>query len=351
MENNSLNAFAIYRLPQSTQIKWVNGFCMNQLTPIDEIPDNSFVLSPFNNGNETYYFSFNQSKEYDKASFELPPLSPSINEADFSTTGKESYVALINKAVNTLKNSASEFQKIVLANTKTIPLSQFNPILFFEKLAQEYPNAFVYCAYTPVSGWWLGASPETLITTQNNQFKSIALAGTLPPNAQRSFSQKEIDEQHWVELYIEKQLIEESIPFQKEGPAPVQAGQLTHLQTSYLFGSDQDEKRMFALLKKLNPTPAVAGLPKDKAINFITENEGITRSFYAGFIGTKQAKNLQLFVNLRCLHWHNKQITLFAGAGITADSNPESEWEETQHKMNTLEKFLFIIFACGFIVL
>jgi isochorismate synthase len=44
-------------------------------------------------------------------------------------------------------------------------------------------------------------------------------------------------------------------------------------------------------------------------------------------------------------------ITLYAGAGITADSNPESEWEETQHKMNTLEKFLFIIFATGFIML
>jgi isochorismate synthase len=351
MENNSINAIALFKLPGTSQIKWVNGHCSNQLTPITEIPNNTFVLSPFNKGDKAYYFQFEEEEDF-QYQHKMPGFIPKLEHATiFETSTKESYLTLVSKAINAINNSNHNFKKVVLANSKKIEIKAFEPITFFEKLANAYPPAFVYCVFTPISGWWIGASPETLVNSCKQHYTSIALAGTLPPNAERNFTQKEIDEQHWVELFIEQQLQTANLPFQKKGPTHFETGHLTHLKTSYFFGSDQNQEQILELLKKLNPTPAVAGLPREEAIDFITENEGISREFYAGFIGIKQEKNLQLFVNLRCLQWQNQQITLFAGAGITADSNPESEWEETQHKMNTLEKFLFIIFATGFILL
>jgi isochorismate synthase len=351
MENNLPNAFAFFRLPQSKQIWMAQGDCLNQLSALQDIPDNSFVLSPFNEGNLAYYFSFDQLKPYQKQFIEPNQATKKNVPINSDVKSKENYINLVGKAKVTIKESGASFKKVVLANAKTIKNNEFNPISFFEQLESAYPNAFVYCAYTPTSEWWIGASPETFICSQNTAFTTIALAGTLPPNTTRNFTSKEIEEQHLVTLFIEQQLKDADIPFQKTVAAPFSTGHLTHLKTSYLFGSNQNTKQIYALIAKLNPTPAVAGLPKEKAIDFISKHENLNRSFYSGYIGLKEANNLQLFVNLRCLKWDKEVITLYAGAGITADSNPESEWEETQHKMNTLEKFLFIIFATGFIML
>jgi isochorismate synthase len=351
MENNSQNAFALFRLPQTKQIWLVQGTCLNKLSALQDIPDNSFVFSPFNAGNLAYYFAFDQLKPYIKENHNLALPQENNQPIVSNSQTKENYINLVAKAKEAIKESETTLKKVVLANAKTIKNIAFNPVLFFDKLAETYANAFVYCVYTPTSEWWIGASPETFICSQNAAFTTMALAGTLPPNATRDFTSKEIEEQQLVALFIEQQLMEAGIPFQKTEAAPYATGHLTHLKTSYLFGSNQNTKQIYELIAKLNPTPAVAGLPQEKAIDFISKHENLNRSFYSGFIGVKEANNLQLFVNLRCLNWDKEVITLYAGAGITADSNPESEWEETQHKMNTLEKFLFIIFACGFIVL
>lgn len=348
MANNPSNAIAIFKLPNSKEIKWVHGNCNSKLKSLTQIEENAFVISPFNKGNEAYYFPFSEVNDFQNESINpyLENLIPR-KELHFKNSNKEEYTNLVEKAVELLKNNPSSFQKVVLATSKSIHKNNFDPITFFETLANSYPQAFVYCAFTPESGWWIGASPETLVTSYQNQFTSIALAGTLPPNANRNFSNKEIEEQHWVEVFIEEKLKEANFEYQKNGPEPFSTGHLTHLKTSYIFGSNQNKTEVLELIKKLNPTPAVAGVPTEKAIHFIQEYEGISREFYAGFIGIKQENRLDLFVNLRCLQWQNNQITLFAGAGITKDSDPKSEWEETQHKMNTLEKFLFTIFASG----
>ncbi|MCG9881194.1 MAG: chorismate-binding protein [Bacteroidia bacterium] len=348
MENNSSNAFALFKLPNSKNINWVNGICTSEFKSIKDIPNNTFVISSFNSSDLAYYFPFQKVNEFHNESLtQLIDVIDSKVNFNFKTSGEESYIKLVSNAVNTLRTHPNSFKKVVLANTKTIEKTGFEPISFFKKLAEYYPSAFVYCAFTPASGWWIGASPETLITSHQNQYTSIALAGTLPPNAQRSFNDKEIEEQHLVELFIEEKLKEAKLSFLKNGPEAFATGHLTHLKTSYVFGSNQNQEEILDLLKIINPTPAVAGLPAEKALAFIKEYEGISREFYAGFIGIKQQDNLQLFVNLRCLHWQKPHITLFAGAGITEDSDPKSEWEETQHKMNTLEKFLFTIFASG----
>ncbi len=87
----------------------------------------------------------------------------------------------------------------------------------------------------------------------------------------------------------------------------------------------------------MHPTPAVAGYPKQKAIDFILENENYNREFYTGYFGfINKDKSSKLFVNLRCMQIEKKKLSVYVGGGITKDSNPLNEWQETEDKSKTL---------------
>ena len=95
------------------------------------------------------------------------------------------------------------------------------------------------------------------------------------------------------------------------------------------------------MLQLLHPTSAVCGLPKEPALRFIIANEGYKRSYYSGFLGPVNSEvGTHLFVNLRCMQLLKTEAVLYAGAGITCESSPEKEWQETQHKMQTMGKIL-----------
>ncbi len=95
------------------------------------------------------------------------------------------------------------------------------------------------------------------------------------------------------------------------------------------------------LLKRLHPTPAVCGLPKEKAYRFIQENEGYDRQYYSGFIGWLEPEGKSdLYVNLRCMNILSDRLVLYAGSGLLLSSEPESEWQETEAKMQTMRRLL-----------
>ena len=76
---------------------------------------------------------------------------------------------------------------------------------------------------------------------------------------------------------------------------------------------------------------------------FILSNETYDREFYTGFLGElnyKKDNATNLFVNLRCLKLENLNAAVFVGGGITAGSNAESEWKETQAKSRTMLNLL-----------
>ena len=103
---------------------------------------------------------------------------------------------------------------------------------------------------------------------------------------------------------------------------------------------------MKEIVQLLHPTPAVCGLPKEIAKEFIIENEPYDRGFYTGFLGelncsfTNKKASSDLFVNLRCMEIKNSQAHLYMGCGITKDSIPEKEWEESVNKSMTMKMVL-----------
>jgi isochorismate synthase len=101
------------------------------------------------------------------------------------------------------------------------------------------------------------------------------------------------------------------------------------------------------MLSLLHPTSAVCGTPKEAAIDWIKQAEAHDREFYSGYLGPVNLNDeIYLFVNLRTVKVRKEtngySATYYAGCGITEDSDPEKEWEETEMKCQTLQRILSI---------
>ncbi len=251
---------------------------------------------------------------------------------------------LVQKAISYIQ--ASGIKKIVTSRASEIPLPpNFDPINAFELLCRRYPQALVSLVSIPSVGTWLGASPELLLSLSDQKLSTVALAGTrayspdLPLSAVR-WGTKEIEEQALVSDYIREFFRQLGLPhFAEDGPRTVAAGNVAHLQTKFEINLPPAQLLHLAnqILHKLHPTSAVCGMPKQEALSFILENERYNRAFYSGFLGPIHMQHhSELFVNLRCMQLKRDRAVLYVGAGITHDSVPELEWEETVLKSKTL---------------
>lgn len=228
------------------------------------------------------------------------------------------------------------FKKLVLARTAEKHISECDLFSLYEKICKNYPRAMVMLFDTPQSGTWIIASPEILLEQQKSIFRTMALAGTMPyDEGLPQWSEKNKHEQNIVERYIENTISPICNQIIKDGPRTVRAGNLMHLRTDFRFHLN-DGCSMGELLGKLHPTPAVCGLPKQEALEFIIKNESINREYYSGFAGPLNIKGeTHLYVSLRCMKIDKNHITAFAGGGIMAESNADEEWKETELKLIT----------------
>jgi len=259
---------------------------------------------------------------------------------------QDSFVTLVNKGIDAIKKG--KFQKVVIARTNMIELNQpLHLVNAFENLAKKYPNTFVSLVSTPEHGTWMGASPELLMNVnQDYILRTMALAGTKPTIS--DWTQKEIEEHEFVKHFIIKQFKEIGIQkFEVLGPKTFTLGHLIHLKTDFTVDfkstapSPSPELVATSILHRLHPTPAVCGLPKKQALHFINHYESFDRSFYTGYLGpTNIQQQTSFYVNLRCMQLLDDKAILYAGAGITRDSDPIKEWEETNLKNKMLLKVI-----------
>jgi isochorismate synthase len=209
---------------------------------------------------------------------------------------------------------------------------------------------FVALVYTPQSGMWLTATPETLLSGIDGRWQTMALAGTMPWSDEVLWSDKNLQEQRYVATYITRQLEHFTSDFTEDGPYTARAGHLAHLRSDFRF-TLLDNARMGDLLFALHPTPAVCGLPKQATYEFILENEHTPRLYYSGFMGPLNLRlpegcllgkkpQTHLFVSLRCMQITDSQYRMFAGGGLLKDSIEEQEWQETEAKLETMRRVL-----------
>ena len=252
-----------------------------------------------------------------------------------------------------------EFSKIVLARCcREENQRHLSPVELFVKACRRYPRMFVSLFSTRRSGTWLMATPEALLQGEGKDWSTMSLAGTMvlqgpqldfdnPPSSDSDhddkgigWNVKNIQEQRFVSTYITERLEQVASDIEEKGPYTARAGHLVHLRSDFHF-TLPDANRLGELLNALYPTPAVCGLPKDAARDFIIHNEFAPRQYYSGFAGPLYLEGgTHLFVSLRCMRIGQEACSLYAGGGLLSDSDMETEWRETESKMETMRGLL-----------
>lgn len=329
--------FALYSLPDVNQIN-----CITQDSAITVLEENSHM--PSAPGFIFYPFQYSKTSPayFIRAEYKFSFLNTDIIKEDLITdykfdtaepnnveTDKKQHCKNIEEAVKAIKKGS--FEKVILSRVQTI--KDIAPIISYIDLFEKYPSAFVSLVYIPGKVLWITATPELLLSSHKDEVNTVALAGTKKPG-KGEWSKKEKKEQQLVADYIHKILEEHCEKIKTEGPEEVLAGNVAHLKTAF---TAQLDSGLWDLVMELHPTSAVCGLPKNAALKFITENELHKRKYYSGFLGPCNIDGgTDLFVNLRCAELSSHKADLFIGGGITVDSAPEAEWDETVLKANTL---------------
>lgn len=248
----------------------------------------------------------------------------------------------VKKAVESIQ--ADEAQKIVLARELRLKLNNRVQVgSLVEKLMDTQEQSYIF-AYEQGDDCFVGASPERLVQVQGNELLSTCLAGTAP-RGENELEDEQIANDELIDNAKNReehehvvQMIHSSItPFCHginipENPVILTLRNLQHLYTP-VTATLNDGVSVFNLIEVLHPTPALGGVPTDKALQFIREEEQFDRGWYGAPIGWLDANgNSEFAVAIRSGLAQKDEMSLFAGCGVMADSDPEQEYEETAVK-------------------
>lgn len=360
---------AFWRLPNASLRYLIiseNHRVLEKNSAIEELPP-GFMFAPFDREKPAHFLPGDFIFAFEKDRLRSPEgpveaasatwlsqkmkAEPATSTVSFKTSSAQAkssqkdYLSLVGDSISEIERGT--FEKVVPSRTHLIDLPKdFDVIRSFEKLCSRYRHALVSFVSIPGVGNWLGATPEALVSVEDKTvFKTVALAGTLPYQEGTSlraiaWTQKEIEEQALVERYViscfKKLRIRE---YEEHGPKTIVAGNVVHLKSDFTVDmkSINFPQLGSVMLQLLHPTSAVCGAPLEPSLEFLKQKEGYDREFYAGYLGPVQIDNdIHLYVNLRCMKLADGKAVLYAGAGVTFDSVPEKEWEETEMKFNTL---------------
>ena len=360
------NAMVSYRLPGKDSVQLLSQSSNNSFR-IKDFSESGFIFAPFEACENPLFIPEGESDKsvlpfFDSTITHLDP--PENLSADLNSNAKSDHIKLVEQGIKAIQES--ELEKVVLSR-KEIQKINISSLEIFQNLLSLYPNAFVYIWSHPETRVWIGATPETLLKTERTKFSTMALAGTrkLQNSPEKEWTQKEIVEQQIVtdsivsklkKLGYTEDLLKVSDTYTSE------AGSLLHLKTDISGTIKNTTAEIGAIIRALHPTPAICGLPTKEAYDFIVDHENYNREFYTGYLGllnmttelkrssrTRNQENQAyssirkdsfIFVNLRCLKFKDDEVEIYVGGGITKDSNPTSEWEETVNKTRTMKAAL-----------
>lgn len=239
---------------------------------------------------------------------------------------------------------AGKMEKVVLARRIRVHAERrLNPVRLMNTLHCLYPDSILFA--TRQEGLtFIAATPEHLLTCKDSRITSDAVAGTLPRAADEIRDQQlglsllnDAKSQHEHQVVVDNiQAVLQEICNDVEPigvPTLKRLRAMQHLWT-VLRGNLKPEISLFEAAEKLHPTAAVNGMPVQTAFDWLERHEPFSRGWYTGAAGWINAKgDGELAVLIRCVQLIGYDAELYAGAGITADSDPESEYQETELKL------------------
>jgi isochorismate synthase len=262
---------------------------------------------------------------------------------------RDGYRDLVAHVVDEMRSGNRQLEKVVLARSVTAELSGALPVsAVLRRLRAHEPTCTIFLFPVP-DGTFFGASPELLIARNGRRVWCHPLAGTIPrgetarsdadAQGRLATSPKDRSEHRFVVDDIAatlRPLCEDLIV--PDEPSLVAFRAVAHLG-SRIEGHLKGPTTILELLELMHPTPAVGGTPRQIALATIAGGEPVGRGYWAGPVGWVDGHgNGEWMIGIRSalLHTDGRTITLHAGAGVVADSDPEAEAAETDVKLSSV---------------
>lgn len=259
------------------------------------------------------------------------------------------FKSVVKSALNSI--AEGQMSKIVLAHTTEIESAQpFNAIESLANLRELHPDCYIFSTSNGRGQNFVGASPERLLSVQNQQLVTDALAGSAPRGNNNTEdlhlanqllkNRKEKREHHAVRDFVIERLKGIGL---KPQQLPLQILKLSNIQHLWtpIYGHLPADIEPLKIVELLHPTPAVAGVSTESACEKIRQHEKCDRSLYAAPLGWVDYEgNCEFIVGIRSALIDGNMARLYAGAGIVSGSNPDKEFDEVQLKLQSLLKAL-----------
>ncbi|WP_213989783.1 isochorismate synthase MenF [Sodalis sp. dw_96] len=253
--------------------------------------------------------------------------------------GRPQWREVIAQALSALRRQ--QFAKVVLARRTRLELRGnlcAAALMAASKDVNHHCYHYMLC-WSPRQAF-LGSSPERLYRRRENRLDTEALAGTVAAGGPSSSAAQLADwlmnddknqrENLLVVDDICQRLHPAALSLDVTPPEVISLRTVQHLRRTIMAQLNcRDDARCLSLLQ---PTAAVAGLPRDAARRFITDHEPFRREWYAGSAGYLSLAQSEFCVSLRCARVENQSAWLYAGAGIVEGSDADQEWREIENK-------------------
>ncbi|MDY6818261.1 MAG: isochorismate synthase [Halobacteriales archaeon] len=280
------------------------------------------------------------SRRFERLASTEPGTRPAVKTTSRGAT-PESWRRQVRTALDRIKSG--HLRKVVLAQSLEVTLDRpVDPIDTVARLTDAYPDCYRFLIQPEANGAFVGATPERLIGKRGRTVETEALAGSIGRGetpvedealaTELTDSRKDQHEHAVVVEAIRDQLTPYTASISVGDQRIRKLATVQHLETP-IRGLLDGDRHVLSLVEALHPTPAVGGLPPSPAQESIREIESFNRGWYAAPIGWFDDRgNGEFTVGLRSGVLDGTRGTLFAGAGIVDDSDPDQEWDEIQLK-------------------
>ena len=248
-----------------------------------------------------------------------------------------------------------QLQKVVLARSTAFTpagTQHFDPLGTATALRDRQTRSTTFLIRRRDGQAFLGSSPEVLVSLQQGQVNTVALAGTRkrgtgPEDGALGEALMGSEKDQTEHALVAAAIVEALEPYVSDVALPATPELVCHPDVQHLrtgiTGVLRDPATIFDLVATLHPTPAVGGLPREQAMHWLNNNEPLDRGWYAGPIGWINASgDGEFVVAIRSVLMAPTTAAAFAGCGLIADSVPEDEWEESQIKLQTVRQGLAV---------
>ena len=262
--------------------------------------------------------------------------------AESTEMGRVTWDDAVSEALQAIRRGG--FRKVVLARTMDVTTAEpLDPVDVVGHLWRRNPRTHVFLFEPKAGRALLGAAPETVATVRRGLFHATAVAGSIARGANgeeqrmladRLLASEKDRAEHRIAVEDMVVRLERLARAVRAGAEPhvLTLARIQHLETE--IRARVPQRSVLELLEALHPTPAVCGLPRDAALEFLRSEEPFDRGWYAGPVGFFDEDGNGVFAPaLRTAVAHGRTWRLFAGAGIVEGSQPSLEWEETRMKL------------------